>query len=457
MRNLDLLNWKIFKTMVKLSTPLMLTAFIQMTYTLTDIAWIGRLSTEAVAAAGQVGFALWIASSLMLIPRIGMSVLTAQAYGARDEKTARSYINNGFWLALIMGIIFGSLLIIYRYPFIHFFKLDEDVNQLTEKYLIVIAAGVFLFFINPVLSGAYNSLGNSKTPFAVNALGLVINILLDPILIFGLGPIPALGISGAAMATIFAQFIVFLLYIYAIYRQGDLIYRSRIHVWTFNWSHLKAIFKIGLPPSIQSNAHALVSVLLNRYVASYGAMPLAVTSVGSNIESISWMTTEGFAVAITAMVGQNYGAKLYDRVEGIYQTTVRSLMTIGTVATLVLIVFRMQFFKLFIPDDPQAIALGAIYLLVFGLSQLFMSFEIGGSGFLNGLGKTQQPATVNTVCNLLRIPFAWLFMPQYGVVGVWIAMSLSTILKGVIIFILTRYNWKKLYQTSAINASVDRA
>ncbi|MGF3214233.1 MATE family efflux transporter [Facklamia sp. P12945] len=449
MRNLDLLNGKIFKTMLKLSTPLMLTAFIQMTYTLTDIAWIGRLSTEAVAAAGQVGFALWIASSLMLIPRIGMSVLTAQAYGARDEKTARSYINNGFWLALIMGLAFGGLLILFKDPFINFFQLEDDVNQLTEEYLIVIASGVFLFFINPVISGAYNSLGNSKTPFAVNTLGLVINIILDPILIFGLGPLPALGIKGAAMATIFAQFMVLILYLYAIYRQGDLLYRSRIHLWSFNSKNLGQIIKVGLPPSIQSNAHALVSVLLNRYVASYGAMPLAVTSVGSNIESISWMTTEGFAVAITAMVGQNYGAKLYERVEGIYQTTIRSLLAIGSFATLVLIVFRMQFFKLFIPDDQQAIALGAVYLLVFGLSQLFMSFEIGGSGFLNGLGNTQAPATVNTVCNLLRIPFAWLFMPNYGVVGVWIAMSLSTALKGIIIYLLARKNWKKLYLSHA--------
>lgn len=447
MKRLDLLNGKILKTMLHLSTPLMLTAFIQMAYTLTDVAWIGRLSTEAVAAAGQVGFAVWVAQSLMLIPRIGMSVLASQSYGAHDEAGVRAYINNGVWLSIVMGLIFGALLLIFKDPFINFFRLDASVNQLTEDYLIVMALGIVLFFLNPVLSGAYNSLGNSKTPFAVNAIGLIVNIVMDPLLIFGWGPVPAMGIRGAAIATIFSQFVVLCLFIYTIYRQGDLLGQSDLHVWRFDGPKLFQMMKIGVPPSVQSNTHALVSLLLNRYVAAYGALPLAVTSVGSNIESISWMTTEGFAVAITAMVGQNFGAKLYERVQAIYKTTVRSLLTIGIVATSVLIIFRYHLFQVFIPGDSEAIRLGAIYLFVFGLSQLLMSFEIGGSGFLNGLGETQAPATVNTVFNLMRLPLAWLLMPSLGVIGVWWAMSISTMLKGMLIYILGHYRWNKIYRT----------
>lgn len=443
MKDRDLLEGKILSNLVGLSTPLMLTAFIQMAYSLTDVAWIGRLSTEAVAAAGQVGFFIWIGNSLMLIPRVGMSVLSSQAYGARDLDRVKKAINNGIWLSVVMGILYGLLLIILRDPLIGFFQLEDSVNRLTEIYMIVIALGMPLFFINPVLSGAYNSLGNSKTPFRINAIGLIVNIVMDPLLIFGWGPFPKLGIRGAAIATVGAQFVVFLVFLWVIYQADDLIKQSRIRWWTFDGPLLGQIFKIGVPPSIQSNVHAGISIILNRYVASYGAMPLAVGSVGSMIESICWMTTEGLAVAITALTGQNYGARLMDRVQEIYRVSMRSFLIIGTIASLVLIVFRYQLFHLFIPQDQDAIALGAVYLFILGFSEFFMAFEIGCTGLLNGVGDTRMPASVNSVLNFLRIPLALVFMPFFGVRGVWIAITISTILKGIILYFVTRRHWRQ--------------
>lgn len=189
-------------------------------------------------------------------------------------------------------------------------------------------------------------------------------------------------------------------------------------------------------------------MFLNRYVASYGAMPLAVASVGSNIESISWMTTEGFAAAITAFTGQNYGARFFQRVRSIYYTSMSLVGAIGIVATLVLLVFRYQLFHLFIPHDDQAISLGAIYLFIFGLSQFFMSVEIGASGFLNGIGDTRTPAITNSIFNVMRIPIARILMPIMGVAGVWVAMSLSSLLKGIVVFLLSRIRLKSVLQVS---------
>lgn len=448
MKHLDLLRGKILPTMVQLAVPLMGTAFIQMAYNLTDIAWIGRIGTEAVAAAGQVGFLMWIGSSFMLIPRVGMSVLAAQNYGSGNYDRARHSINNGLWLSLIMGIIYGGLLLVFKDFLIQFYQLDESVNQLTEQYLVVIAMGMPLFFINPVLSGAYSSLGNSRTPFRINTLGLLINIVADPFLIFGWGPFPALGIRGAALATVFAQFVVLVCFAYVIAQSDDLIYQSRPLIFKPDLALLKEISRLGFPASLQSNIHAFISVFLNRYVASYGAIPLAVASVGSNIESISWMTTEGFAAAITAFTGQNYGARFFQRVRSIYYTSMSLVGAIGIMATLVLLVFRYQLFHLFIPHDDQAIALGAIYLFIFGLSQFFMSVEIGASGFLNGIGDTRTPAITNSIFNVMRIPMARILMPIMGVAGVWVAMSLSSLLKGIVVFLLSRIRLKSVLQVS---------
>lgn len=449
MKNLDLLRGKILSTMVKLAAPLMGTAFIQMAYNLTDIAWIGRIGTEAVAAAGQVGFLIWIGSAIMLIPRVGMSVLVAQNYGSGNYERARLSINNGIWLSIFMGMIYGCLLLLFKDALIQFYQLEESVNRLTEQYLVVIAMAMPLFFINPVLSGAYNSLGNSRTPFRINAVGLIINIIGDPLLIFGWGPFPAMGIQGAALATVFAQFIVLVCFAYVIAKSDDLIYQSRPLVFKPNLALIKEISQLGFPASLQSNIHAFISVLLNRYVASYGAMPLAVASVGSNIESISWMTTEGFAAAITAFTAQNYGARFFERVRSIYYTSMKLVGAIGILATLVLLIFRYQLFHLFIPHDDQAIALGAIYLFIFGLSQLFMSVEIGAGGFLNGIGDTRTPALISSIFNIMRIPMALVLMPIMGVAGIWVGMSLSSLLKGIVVYLLSRIRLKKVLGISS--------
>lgn len=444
MKQLDLLNGKILPTMLSLATPLMATAFIQMFYTLTDMAWIGRISTEAVAAAGVVGFLMWIASSLALIPRVGLSVLTAQFYGNKQVEDVKLTINNGFWMGILIGLIYGLLLIIFREPLINFYQLEAIVNQLAIEYLVVIAAGMVLFFINPVLSGAYNALGNSRTPFRINAIGLLANIVGDPILIFGLGPFPAMGIRGAAIATVFSQLIVFLCFILVIYRSHDILYHSKLWLIKFDSYLFKNIFVLGFPVALQSSIHALISIILNRYVAIYGAVAVAVTSIGSNIESISWMTTEGFASAITAMTAQNYGGRRYPRLISIYYSSLSAVATIGFFATLVLIVFRYDLFQLFLPGDAAAVQLGAVYLYIFGLSQLFMCVEIGLTGFLNGISDTRTPALINTLLNLLRIPMALLFMTRFNVAGIWIAMSLSSVFKGIILYVLSRVRLQKI-------------
>lgn len=442
MKQLDLLEGKILPTMLRLATPLMATAFIQMFYTLTDMAWIGRISTEAVAAAGQVGFFLWIGSSITLIPRVGLSVLSAQYYGKKEHKTAQQVINNGVWMAIFMGALYGLFMYIFRDPLIGFYQLEESVNILAEQYMVVIAMGMPLFFVNPVLSGAYNSLGNSRTPFRINSIGLVTNIIGDPILIFGLGPFPEMGIRGAAIATVFAQLVVFLCFVFSIVRSRDFLYYSLNTLFKPVKELMIDIVKIGTPVSVQSLIHAFIGIILNRYVAFYGAMPLAVGSVGSNIESISWMTTEGFASAITAFTAQNFGAAYHKRIHEIFKTSIRSAGVIGILATGLLFIFRYQLFHLFMPNDAAAIALGGTYLLIFSASQFFMSMEIGGTGFLNGISDTRTPAIINTVFNLLRIPLALVLMPSLGVAGVWISMSVSSIIKGIVIYFLCRYRMK---------------
>lgn len=434
-KELNLIEGKIVGTLTKLALPIMGTSFIQMAYNLTDIMWLGRLSTEAVAAAGTAGFFMWFGAALVMISQIGVGVGVAHAIGRNDLDDAKKYISNGFQLDFFIAIIYSIILFTFRHSIIGFFNLDDPhVVNMAIEYLVIISIGIVFHFLNPIFSTTLNSSGNSVAPFKVNTMGLVANMILDPVLIFGFGPIPALGIKGAALATILAQLFVTLIFIIigklneTIYSHVKLIVKPDLH-------YINNIVKLGFPPFIQMGLHASISMVLTKIVAGFGAIPVAVQSIGSQIESISWMTSEGFSSAISAFIGQNYGAKKYDRIKEGYYRGMEILGSIGILATFLLIFAAEPLFKLFTPNDPIAISEGIRYLRILGISQFFMCIEIGSAGAFNGLGKTLPPAITGATLNASRIPIA-IFLSKFttlGLLGVWWSISFTSILKGIIL------------------------
>ncbi|TWH78172.1 MATE family efflux transporter [Sedimentibacter saalensis] len=444
-KNLDLKEGKIRSTLVKLALPIMGTSFIHMAYNLTDIMWLGRLSTGAVAAAGTAGFFLWFGSSLVMITQVGVGVNVAQYIGRNDSESAKKYITNGFQLDIFIALLYSLFLFSFRHNIIGFFNLqDSNVIQMAIEYLTIISIGIIFHFLNPIFSAALNSTGNSITPFKINTIGLVANIILDPLLIFGVGPLPQLGIKGAALATIMSQFVVTILFVILgkafnnIYSHVSLLSKPDMQI-------VKSIMKLGFPPFLQTGLHAVINMILTKIIAQFGPVAVAVQSIGSQIESISWMTSEGFSSSISAFVGQNYGAKKLERIKEVYKQGIQILGSIGIFTSLLLIFAAKFLFAIFVPNDPIAINEGVIYLRILGLSQFFMCVEIGTIGAFNGLGKTLQPTVNGVVLNVLRIPFALILSSTVlGLSGVWWSISISSILKGIILFIWFRFVLAKL-------------
>jgi putative MATE family efflux protein len=440
---LDLLNDDIKKSLIKLSIPLTLTAFVQMTYNLVDTIWIGRLGTDAVAAVGVSSFIIWLANSIGFIPKIGMGVYSSQAIGKNDKKDTVKILTNGYLQSLVISLIFMSLVFAFRDSFIGYYKLDTRVNDLTKAYLTIVTCGFPFLFINPMFSQAFHSMGDSMTPFKINCVGLVFNIIMDPILIFGFGAIPAMGIKGAALATVSAHALVSLIFFFVMRRQDSVIGES-LRKFSFSSKWQGRIFRLGLPASTLNTIHAVIAIVLNKFMAYYGAVPVAVYAIGSQLESITWMTTEGCQVAISSLVAQNYGAEEYERVLESTKEGLKLVTYIGIFATIFLFAFRNVLFIAFVPDDPETIALGAKYLAILSASELFMALEIGGTGVFNGLSDTRTPALISVIFNLARIPFSLFFMRYFEVLGVWMSMSLSSIIKGslVLIFLKEKINKK---------------
>ncbi len=442
-RNINLTEGKITSALTKLALPIMGTSFIQMMYNLTDMMWLGRLSTKAVAGAGTAGFFMWLGASLVLICQVGVSVGVAQGHGRQDLEDVKRHISNGLKLNLLIGIIYSLFLIIFRNQVIGFFNLgDAETIDLAIDYLVIVSCGFIFHFTNPIFSAIYNASGNSLLPFIISSFGLISNMVLDPLLIFGIGPFPTLGIKGAALATVFAQIIVTLIYL--IVSRKDKVLFSKLNLFKLpEKDYIIKIIKLGFPASLQSGVHAFISMILTRILAQWGPTPVAVTSVGSQIESITWMTTEGFSTAISAFVGQNYGARNYERVKEGYYSGLKIVGVIGLFATILLMVAGEPIFRIFTPEDALAISQGKIYLWILGISQFFMAIEIGSIGGFNGLGRTHIPAITGIVLNGLRIPGAYILSGLLGMTGVWWSISISSIFKGIVLTSSLLYVLKK--------------
>lgn len=433
MQKVDLLHGRILPSLAKLAFPIMATQLIQMAYNLTDMIWIGRVGSGAVAAVGASGMYLWLANGLATIPRLGGQVKAAHALGSGDTEKAAAYAAAAFRLGAVLAGACTAVYLIFYKPLTAFFRLnDPAVVRDAECYLLVVALGLFFSFFNQIFTGLFTCMGASAVTFRSTAAGLAANIVLDPLFIFGLGPLPALGVAGAAIATVLAQGVVFLLFLLAARREGALFPHLQLRRRRSRADYAD-ILRIGLPVSVQSIFFSSLSMIIARLIAGWGDAAVAVQKVGSQIESISWMTADGFASAVNAFVAQNYGAKQPARIRRGTAGAAALMAGWGLLTGALLVIFPQALFRVFIQEE-AVLPMGVDYLRILGYSQLFMCMEITCTGAFQGLGRPMVPTVVSVIFNTARIPMALILSATaLSLNGVWWAITLSSILKGLII------------------------
>ncbi len=456
---IDLTEGRIAEKLVKLAFPIMATSFIQMAYNLTDMLWVGRAGSSAVAAVGTAGFFSQLAVALAMVSKVGAEIKVSQSIGRKDEKATKKYVTTALQMIIVASLIMGLVILTFKSQFIGFFGLEsEDVVSMAESYLSVIALGMVVTNLIPVFTAIFNGSGNSKTPFIVNTVGLVFNMVLDPILIFGLGPVPKLGVLGAALATIGSQAIVVTCFIIFMIKSNEKYLKVNLLSKIDNEAVI-SLCKLGLPSGIQNGLFTVFSILIARIIAGWGEVPIAAQKVGCQIEAITWMTAGGFSTALSSFVGQNYGAGKFDRIKKGYKATIAIAGIVGIFSTLLLVVGGEWIFSLFI-NEPDAIFVGKDYLKIMGYTQLFMCLEITTVGVFNGLGRTTIPAAVSIILTGARIPMA-LVLSRPGILGlngVWWSISISMVLKGVTIVSILWYLVKKknlLHSNEEANLNVE--
>lgn len=429
----NLTEGPILKTLTKLAIPIMASAFLGTMYNITDMAWIGLLGSKAVAGVGVGGMFTWLSQGLASMARMGGQVQVAQCIGRGDKEKAHGYAQAAVQLSAIMGILFAIVSLLFTRQMVGFFQLEDVEAQEAALAYTRIACGLIVFsFLTVTLTGIFTAQGDSKTPFFANLAGLAVNMVLDPVLILGVGPFPKLGVAGAAIATVTAQFIVMAALILGIMKQKKDNALKGIRLFSkIPGEYVSGICSLGIPTAVQGMVYCVISMVLTRMVSGFGADAVATQRVGGQIESISWNTADGFAAALNAFIAQNYGAKKMDRVRKGYKAAIGTVSVWGILISAVFVLAPGSIAKIFF-HEPEAIATAVGYLVIIGFCEAFMCAELTTVGALSGLGKTRLCSVLSITFTSARIPLAVILSSVMGLSGIWWALSSTSIAKGII-------------------------
>ena len=429
----NLTKGPILKTLTKLAIPIMASSFLGTLYNITDMAWIGLLGSKAVAGVGVGGMFTWLSQGLAAMARMGGQVQVAQCIGRGERDRAHGFAQAAVQLATLMGLAYAVISLLFTRQMVAFFQLTDPEAQTAALAYTKIACGLIVFsFLTLTMTGLYTAQGDSKTPFLANLIGLVTNMILDPVLILGPGPFPKLGVVGAAIATVTAQAIVMMMMILGVIIQKKENVLKGIRLTAkIPKEYLSGLCRIGIPTAIQGMAYCAISMVLTRMVSAYGAEAVATQRVGGQIESISWNTADGFAAALNAFIAQNYGAGKMDRVRKGYRASLWTVGIWGLLISVVFICFPQTIADIFF-HEPKAVATAVGYLVIIGFSEAFMCVELTTVGALSGLGRTRLCSIISITFTSARIPLAIILGGLIGLSGIWWALSVTSIVKGII-------------------------
>ena len=444
MKKIDLTKGNVMNVLLALALPIMGTSLLQFTYNLVDMLWVGRLGSDAVASIGSSSFFTGMGYAINALIMIGTGIKVSHCMGKEDHEGVKEYIQTGMILSAVIGVCYMVILLGFGRSFIGFLQLNnEKVASDAYLYLAWSAPMLFFGFFNNLFSRIFASLGNSKSALKINVVGVVTNIILDPILIYG----AKWGVAGAAIATLIANIIMFMLYL----RVGKDVFVVHLKK-KVDLKKVKEITQLGTPIAFQRILFTLINIMLAKMIATFGADAVAAQKIGLQIESITYMVTGGLNGAVASFIGQNYGAKEYNRLHKGYRTALVIGIIYSALSTLIFWIFPEQLAGLFV-EKQATIAIASGYLRIIAYSQIFNAMEMVSNGFLTGIGKPKIPSYVSVIFTALRLPMAYICIRYLGVEGIWWSITLSTILKGSILvsIYLFRIKEKLIKDLSGVN------
>jgi len=416
---------------LKLAAPAVAMMACHFSFNLIDSIWVGRLiGPAALAAVSTAGFYVWVALSLGEMVEIGLIAVAARRHGEGNPERAARAAAAAVLYALVAGAVVSLVGLAVMDSLFRLMTVPAEVARLGHSYLATWLLGGPLVFGFFAIEATFRAAGDTRTPFRMLAGSVLVSIVLDPLLI------PHLGVEGAALTSVMVRGGGFLLGVVIALRRG------LIRVAAPDWRALPTIVRIGAPLSLAGVLLSGIYMLLTRFTSRFGTPALAALGVGHKMEGLGFIAISGFSLAASALVGQNLGAGQEARAREAVRLTVQYCLIVTVTTAVAFLAIPGTLVALF-TSDSGVIADGTLYLRVIAFAQIGQSFELILEGALAGAGYTFWPQIVSTSLTTLRIPLAAWWSGLVGLLGIWLALSVTAILRGVAMILFWRSGrWK---------------
>lgn len=415
---------------LSMSLPMVISMAVNSLYNIVDSFFVAKISEDAMTALSLVFPIQNLVNAVTIGFAIGINAVIAYFLGAKQEHKANEAATQGIVCNFLHGILLTVGCIAGMPMFLRMFTENQTVLDMGLRYARIVLLFSVVISMAVSFEKIFQSVGKMKVSMFSMMVGCVSNILLDPVLIFGLGPAPRLGIEGAAIATGLGQ--IFSLAVYLlIYMFRPMGVRIQLRGFAMNKGLLLRLYSIGIPAALNMALPSVLISALNGILAAYGQVYVLVLGVYYKLQTFLYLSANGIIQGIRPLVGYNYGAGEYRRVRRIYTTSLTLIMAIMAVGTVLCLLFPQSLMGLF-TDNRETLAIGAAALRIISLGFVVSAVSVTASGTLEGLSQG-MPSLVISLCRyiLVIIPAAFVLSRVCGACGVWYAFVISELLTAV--------------------------
>jgi putative MATE family efflux protein len=439
----------IAKTLVVFSLPILATNVLQSINVSINSVWVGRyLGGAALTATSNTNTILFFLIGSVFGVGMASTILIGQAVGARDVDQAKRVVGTSATFFLVVSVAVSFAGYVLSPSMLRAMHTPPDALRFAIEYMRVIFLAVPFIFLNAFVMMALRGAGDSRTPLAFSLIAVVLDIALNPLFIFGLGPVPAFGIAGAAGATLIANGVALSALLFHLWRQHHFLWlkRGELSYLRIDRRILVALVTKGIPMGLQMIVMSASAVVMISFVNRFGSATSAAFGAGLQIWNYVQMPAMAIGMSVSSMAAQNVGARRWDRVARIAGVGVAySVLVTGALAGIIFL-FDRHALGLFL-TDPEAISIGQHLNPIVITSFTFFGISMVLSGIVRATGAVVPPLLILfTSLWLVRIPFAWAMIPRWSADAIWWSFPLASILAALLSTAYYRYGgWKKAH------------
>lgn len=456
MKHRDLTKGNIMNNLIAMAIPASVAFLAQALYSIVDMIWVGRLSTEAVAAITVFSSIYFMVFVLNNIIGQGSVPVISQAFGAKDMDKTRLAISNTFSFKFLVGVVSSFVLLVILKPLLHLLTDDLVVIEMALQYGKIMMIFLPLVFSLFTIKTALRCCGDARSPMIITFVSSIINIILDPIFMFETIPVvnlPGLGmgIYGVAVATIIANMVGLAMGSYILFKPNNFLGMKIKNVFTLDLTMAKELVKVGTPPAMAGLTRNVANIVLLSLISGYGTVAVAAWGIIGRIFNLLFIPMNGLMNGGSAMTGQNIGNKDMGRaIETAYTAAKLGIISMVIVGGLT-VLFAPNMFSIFI-KDPEVIAYGVPALRIVTLSLVPVGFYFGLATIFTGTGYT-MPLLIASIVGqwVLQLPFAYVATKVLVLPFTYVAISFLAFTLGegaVILYYFYKGDWKNMVADS---------